>query len=74
MTNILAIGTKVKYVSFDVFFTGTIHGCYVNGNKLFYSVFLDKEYETDVSLGLSGARIFLSVVVCHCDYVSELKE
>lgn len=78
---VFPIGAKVKYDATKYgggFFTGTIHGYYVNNEELYYSVELDKKHQTMIDLkgfdNESDSKLFLSVVVCHCDFVFELKE
>lgn len=81
MTSIFEIGTKVKYDATDLgggFFTGIIHGHYVNDNELYYVVELDEKYQTMISLnGFTNkhdAALFLSHIACHSGFVFELKE
>ena len=81
MTNILAIDTKVEYDATDLgggFFSGIIHGHYINGSELYYVIELDKKHQTVISLnGFTNkydAQLFLSHIACHSGFVFAIEE
>ena len=81
MTSIFEIGTKVKYDATDLgggFFSGIIHGYYVNGGELYYVIELDKKHQTTICLnGFTNkydAQLFLSHIACHSGFVFEIEE